>query len=135
MARKNCSRHVSKSPLSKARAAAAYCTSACACFNALSMACRLLESSGKTDNLGTDKNIRAADRLFQLNSFKRCATAESYISRPPANTPPVKSMTTRLKVKPWLLCTVMAHAEADGILCESTQFLLPSISFFSSLYL
>ena len=64
-ARKNCSRHSSISPLLKARAAAAYCTSACACFNALSIACRLLNRRLIRRKLGIINTLKEQNKKLK----------------------------------------------------------------------
>jgi len=89
----------------------------------------VVESSGKTDNLGTDKNIRAADRLFQLNSFKRCATAESYISLSAGKHSSGKVYDYTAKGQTLAFVHGDGPCQADGILCESTQFFFLNLLF------
>ena len=122
MALKNSLRKVSKSPWSKALAAATYCTSACACFKARSMAWRLLKRWANPTISGRTNTSARLTGFFSCIPSSDVHRLSATYACPPANTPPVKSMTTRLKVSPWLLWTVMAHASRTGYW---VKFLIP----------
>lgn len=74
----------------------------------------VVEALGESYNFGTYEYIGAADGLFSCIPSSDVHRLSATYACPPANTPPVKSMTTRLKVSPWLLWTVMAHASRTG---------------------
>ena len=134
MALKNSLRKVSKSPWSKALAAATYCTSACACFKARSMAWRLLKRWANPTISGRTNTSARLTGFFSCIPSSDVHRLSATYACPPANTPPVKSMTTLLKVSPWLLWTVMAHASRTGYWVKVPNS-SSSICFFSSLYL
>ena len=114
MARKNCSRNPSKFPWSNWLTASTYCTSACACFNAFSMAGRLLNLWAKLTISGRTNISPRVICFFSWMPSREVQRLKATYACPPANTPPVKSTTTRLKVRPWLLCMVIAHARRMG---------------------
>ena len=98
------------------------------------MAVRLLKRSEKLTISGRTNTSARLMGFFSWMPSNEVQRLRATYACPPANTPPVKSMTTRLKVSPWLLCTVMAHARRTGY-CVKVPSSSSSICFFSSLYL
>ena len=130
MARKNCSRHSSMSPLSKARAAAAYCTSACACFSAFSMASRSLNRWAKFTISGRTKMSAAVDRLIQLDAVERGAAAQRHVGLSAGKRAAGEVDDYPAEGEPLTFMYGDGPCQADGVLGEAAQ-VLPLLSPFS----
>ena len=114
MALKKASRNSANCPLSKAFTAATYWMSACACFMARSKVWLSLKRWAKLTISGRINTSAGEMRRFSWIPSSEVQRLRATYACPPANTPPVKSMITRLNVSPWLLCTVMAQASRMG---------------------